>query len=278
MDPLRLRTVLSAVIAAKPDDAADPDPKAEAGRASPPVYRCEGGCNAHVHTRGRFCPVCFDLDALRLRALWLFDAYASVTLAGALSWCRVELPEYAAATAKARAALEGLPEAERPAARELIERARWTRATGSLVILGPTGIGKSKILIALALRVLDYALRVGGDEVVPYASRIRLATGLDLARASAHHKLGDGEPPPILAAKSASLLLIDEIGFESTRYDPDAVRDVIYARYDAGAPTIVTSGCTVAEIEKRYGEAAMRRLWEPGRGRLVDLHPRGAAC
>lgn len=195
---------------------------------------------------------------------------------GALGWCRIGDPAYVAATSKARAIAATLAEPHRAAALDLATTARWSRKTGNLLILGPTGVGKTRILVAIGLRILDAAVEKGDADLVDFAARIAWTTGLDLAEARSRHKLGGGEAPEIARAKKASLLLLDEIGFESRRLDPDAIQNVIYARYHAGLPTIVASGRTTAELEDPrtgYGAAALRRLWEPGRGRLVDLHP-----
>jgi DNA replication protein DnaC len=94
--------------------------------------------------------------------------------------------------------------------------------------------------------------------------------GLALTLAPSQHRLGDGEPPLLATAKGATLLLLDEVGFEMHL---EVIRDVIFHRYERGAPTIVASERTAEELEGRYGAALMRRLWESGRGMLIDLHP-----
>jgi DNA replication protein DnaC len=232
---------------------------------------CASGCGASVARRGDYCDGCAALGRFRHRSMALERAYASVSAGGKMTFCRPGWPEYEAATRKAREAAARLPEpTARERAIEVIDGALWKRTHGNMTILGPTGYGKSKVLRAIGLRVIDLALYGEVDkDRHDFARRVRYAYGLDLARARAASKLGE-EPAAFAEARAASLLLLDEIGFEDQRTDPVAIRDLVYWRYDNGLPTVVTSGSKIAELEARYGEATMRRLWEGGR--LVDLH------
>jgi DNA replication protein DnaC len=169
-----------------------------------------------------------------------------VDLGGTQAWCGAELPDYAAATSGARAAAKAVS----PEALDVIAGARWRRDLGSIVIVGPTGFGKSRVLIAIGLRILDRALRGVSADDLRFAAGLRMVNGLALALAPSQHRLGDGEPPLLATAKGATLLLLDEIGFETHL---EVIRDVIFHRYDRGAPTIVASGRTAEELEGRYG-------------------------
>ncbi|HEX8789315.1 MAG TPA: hypothetical protein VF765_00080, partial [Polyangiaceae bacterium] len=62
----------------------------------------------------------------------------------------------------------------------------------------------------------------------------------------------------------ADLLLLDDLGTECNTAD-NAVPHVIYARYNAGRPTWVTTGITASAVTQRYGEGITRRISEPGR-------------
>jgi DNA replication protein DnaC len=74
-------------------------------------------------------------------------------------------------------------------------------------------------------------------------------------------------------ACDASLLLLDETGYEETKSDGTLIRDILRMRYEVPfyRPTVMASGATVAELNNRYGEAAMSTVWE--RGIIIDLHP-----
>jgi hypothetical protein len=229
---------------------------------------CAGGCNRQVAKRGGYCDDCAAIQQFKLRAFRLLDAHRSLP---DLPWCRIELPEYHAKVALARSVAQRLPDATRGTALATIDKAAWKRDTKALLLLGPTGIGKSKVALAIAHRVLDAALRpsMSADDV-RFAAGVRWANGLDVAHAHAQHRLGGGEPEVIATAKRASLLVLDEIGYEDDRAGSIVVRDLIYARYDASRPTIATSGLTMRELVARYGAATVRRLQELGS--VVDLH------
>lgn len=261
--------------AAAPSDIAAPRRRTE---------WCMNNCNEEVAGHYALCAACAPIVAQRRRGFALEKAYKSICPPdpelcpeGALVWCRPGLDEYVATTEKARNQIQYLPLDERKDAVEIVVGARWKRTHGSLVILGETGIGKSTILAAIGLRLLDLAFAGAlPEDAFRFARRVRWINGIDLGVARAEHALGAGEPKLIMEAKRASLLLLDEIGYENDRYDPHAVRDVLYARSIANMPTIVTSGKTAAELESVYKGALMRRLWEPGRGRVLDLHPRSS--
>lgn len=248
------------------------------------IHYCHNNCGQRVQEQGHRCADCDPIALQRKRANELADAYASICPPdpelcpeGVLTWCRAGLEEYSKSTARARALVSALPVGERQWASDIIVNAVWKRDHGNLILLGETGIGKSKVMAAIGLRLLDYALAGKlPDDAYRFARRIRWVTGLDLGNARAQTALGAGEPPLIAMAKRASLLLLDEGGYENDRFDPRALRDVIYARYDAGLPTILSSGKTCDGLDELYQAAMMRRLWEPGRGRVLDLHPRRA--
>lgn len=240
---------------------------AAASKGPPPVNRCEGGCRTAVPTRHDWCPACGALAGQRAREMQVARARRSVTPDGALEWCRAGTEEYLASVAGARA----LANAEQ---RRLIERAVWTREMGSVLFIGETGIGKSKFLTAVANKVLDLAAATSPADLdrLHFAAGVRRISALDLAQARSQTKFGE-EPAIIRTAKTATLLLLDEVGYEDRKLDPHAIRDVLRARYEPKMmPTIVASGMTYTELEERYGAATLRTL--TGRGVLIDLHPR----
>ncbi len=97
-------------------------------------------------------------------------------------------------------------------------------------------------------------------------------TAANLVVALREHKLGDREADDLRLAKSEPLVCIDDLTWPSAR--DDVTLDVLAARYDAGLPTIVTAGCTKAQLLQRFGDAAVRRMLElrGKKGILVDLN------
>lgn len=253
------------------------------------VHRCEGGCHGVVDRRGGWCPTCAEAGRRRARELEVAVARETWSPGGAMAWCRANDPRYAEATAKAAAAVP------REAAR-LVTQAAWTRDTGSVLLIGPTDFGKTRVLGAIGNRVLDYAIKLGASRPEPkpgedpretaaahrlrvedamrFARGVRYVSALDLGRARSQSKFE--EPEIVRMAKGATLLLLDEVGWEESRFDPSAVRDILRARFDpVWKPTIAASGKTWPELVERYGEPTLRML--TCKGVLIDLHPRKAA-
>lgn len=116
---------------------------------------------------------------------------------------------------------------------------------------GGAGAGKTTLACACLRERLDGGLFMS-------------AIALGLARAQA--RLGDGEPELVERAIAAPLLLLDDVGQEP-KVSTNAVKDVVFARYDADLPTWVTTGLTSQELVALYGDGFLRRI--AGDGALV---------
>lgn len=148
---------------------------------------------------------------------------------------------------------------------------------GGALVVGPTGVGKSAAIACLARRLI---LQWRAPEIDRWPPReaeppVRVAAARDIAKARREAPLG-GEPELLQRANWCSVLLIDDLGWET---DPADVLGVIASRYDAGKPTVVTSGLTLQEFGDRYGAAVLRRIIEAGgkKGRVVNLFGKVAA-
>lgn len=216
----------------------------------PIVHRCEGGCDAPVTRRLDYCSACATKNAAELRVAYLEPAYRSLP-----DWPHARFGPELAKAVKSPAVLDAVD--------------GWRRRQGGLVLLGPTGCGKTTAAVALAYRILD----VARDRALP-AAEMKFAAGMlfvsakDLAVARRESKLGS-MPALERAARGASLLILDELGYE-TRLD-STIDDLADLRYREGLPTIATSGLTEAEFAARYGDAVKRRLFE--RSVVVSVHP-----
>jgi DNA replication protein DnaC len=134
--------------------------------------------------------------------------------------------------------------------------------TSSLLLLGPTGTGKTHIAYA-ALRLLCETPR-----------------RTDWKAISAAALLGDLRPAPgrdteaVLASyTSASLLLLDDLGAaKSSEWVEEVLYRLIDARYNACLPSIfATNVSTPDELTGRLGERTASRLVEMCRGHLITL-------
>ena len=86
---------------------------------------------------------------------------------------------------------------------------------------------------------------------------------MQLGTTRIRHSAGDGTSKLEAACLRAPLLLIDELGGEQKGTN-NAVKDVIFGRYDDDLPTWVTTGFASKEIAAMYGDGALRRLTEDG--------------
>ncbi len=248
-------------------------------------YRCE----KRLPTRSGYCAECTQRSAHEARLQQLQPARQFISHNGALDWCTPTNAEYLRATSKLRGLLEEkarevegevveetlIPRRDRKAAqyRTLANEARLPTATLGALIVGPRRIGKSKLLSAIGLQLLEQASKLDAPEgLVRLAMDMRFINGIALARA-AMDSGGWKNSALYHEACNASILLLDETGYEETKSDQTLLRDVLRIRYEWPnyKPTVMASGATVAELNNRYGEAAMSTVWE--RGIIVDLHP-----
>ena len=155
---------------------------------------------------------------------------------------------------------------------------------GGRLNCGPTGVGKTTALVAVFRSIaagemtLDpecFSFNDGlGAMDEPFWVR---AADLPLARLS--HGLGDGEAELVKDAKRASLLVMDDLGWESRRAGADdVISEVIAHRYDEGRVTWVTTGLRPEQVSEKYGDAFVRRICESGGmpGKVIDVWPKEA--
>lgn len=193
----------------------------------------------------RFCAGCADLDMSERKGAKLKKAWASVPerfrAADQWPWDKVR-----------KAVLDGT--ATRP---------------GNVLFVGKPGAGKTAFACALITRHLRAAEAPGAPWAnVDDAAASRYVTDADLFRAACAHPLGQGDPPLYREMLAAPLLVLDELGYDlEDRRRP--ARDLLFARYDRGRRTIITTGHSQASVESHWGGGAGRRIWT--QSWLVDL-------
>jgi DNA replication protein DnaC len=156
------------------------------------------------------------------------------------------------------------------AGKRLLEAARgWRWGSPSLLLLGPTKVGKSTVAAMLFRALVGRGIEEGGDDW-ERAQAMRWFGAEDLATARRQHPLGKGEAPDVEDACMATLLFIDDAGWDK---DPAVVSEILDARYERMQPTVLTSGKTRHELTDHYGAAVVRRLIESGgkRATVVEV-------
>lgn len=127
--------------------------------------------------------------------------------------------------------------------------------TLSVVLFGPAGVGKSTLAAAL--------LRASATVRNPYGlfSAGLFVDGVALGEVRAQHTLGRGEAELVTRAMRAHTLVIDELG-RARASQWDATVDVIMRRHADESPTIYTTGFSQKELETRFDDGVLRRLFE----------------
>jgi DNA replication protein DnaC len=142
---------------------------------------------------------------------------------------------------------------------------KYDPSDGSVVACGPSGCGKTTALVCMMTRALDEAWAAADPK--HWVARACWTNAHVLARARREHRLGLGDAPLVDNATHASVLVIDELGFEP---QGETLFEVIDSRYCAGLSTIVTTGLHIdpepsgQSLRQRYGDAFVRRLLENG--------------
>jgi DNA replication protein DnaC len=143
----------------------------------------------------------------------------------------------------------------------LLEAARtWRPEAGNLVFLGPTEAGKSSAAAYAFRRLLSLGVNHGGA-VWERAKGMAWFGGDDLANERKAWRLGAGDAPDFTRACRATVLFLDDLSWDR---DPQVASEVLAARYELGAPTLVTSGKTTDELDAQYGTAVTRRITQAG--------------
>lgn len=134
------------------------------------------------------------------------------------------------------------------------------------VFLGPSGVGKSS---AASYAVQRWRAKVGPSTTM--RERVFWLDALEATDAERRYRLGTGDPEQLVDAYTADWLVLDDIGSTTS---PTLVQLVLAKRYQAGLPTIATTGLTRDEFASHVGAATARRVLEFGgrKGVFVDCH------
>ena len=142
-------------------------------------------------------------------------------------------------------------------ARVLRATARWMReGKPGLLLTGAVGTGKSKLLQAISTLITYYT---SGRQCVKIFSAPAIC---ELSRSG-----NDDDVEYYRRLKTYDQLGIDDLGTEpvtvknwGTELSP--IIDILYARYDSGKVTIITTNDGIEKLKEKYGERIHDRLCE----------------
>ena len=155
----------------------------------------------------------------------------------------------------------------RPEVLEVVDA--WNWGAGSRLLCGPTKLGKTTSCGVLVRRLLSVGIRMGGD-AWERAKRIEWFHATDISNARKRHPLGEGEAPEVERAERASLLVLDDLGWD---VEPAPIAELLNERYERETPTIVTTNLSADQVFLRYSEAVTRRIFDAGetKGKIVEF-------
>lgn len=127
----------------------------------------------------------------------------------------------------------------------------FTPESGSILMIGATGLGKTYLSACIARTVADR-----GYSVV-YDTAIRLFSDFETAKFARSVESADASKKYF----SCDLLIIDDLGTEmTTQFTISALYQVVNTRLMEGKPTIVSTNLPASELKQRYSPQIASRL------------------
>lgn len=134
--------------------------------------------------------------------------------------------------------------------------AHFSEHSPSLLLSGPTGVGKTHFSLAIARAAAQKGLQV------VYGSAQMLLHRLERE----HFGRQEGDSEQLLC--SVPLLVLDDLGVEfSSPFYTSSLYHIINSRLLAELPTVISTNLTMKQIKERYGDAIASRIT----GRYVPL-------
>jgi hypothetical protein len=115
---------------------------------------------------------------------------------------------------------------------------------GNLLLIGERDEGKSTAAAVACRRLLRLGVDEGGV-AWSLVRELRWFAATWLEKAIQGHPFGKGICPEMRLATNASLLVLDDLGWEK---DPRTLSPILSARWEAQRPTIITSGLTMNQL------------------------------
>ena len=123
--------------------------------------------------------------------------------------------------------------------------------SGSLLMSGNTGLGKTHLSLAIANALLQRGVHVIYDSI---GSLLHILE-------QEHFGRGDSDSDTLSTVLDCDLLILDDFGTEfRTSFSRSMIYTILNSRMNAGKPMIVNTNLTLGEIREEYGDRVVSRL------------------
>ena len=128
----------------------------------------------------------------------------------------------------------------------------FSPASGSILMLGATGLGKTYLSACIARTVADRGFSVA------YESAIRVFSDFE---AEKFGNRGEEANDPTRRYFACDLLILDDLGTEmTTQFTVSALYQIVNTRMLENKATIISTNLPATELERRYGAQTASRL------------------
>lgn len=129
----------------------------------------------------------------------------------------------------------------------------FTKNSESLFLIGKTGVGKSHLSLSIAKVVIDKGYTVAYGSVLNY---LRIIEKEHFGRSEANNN------DTLQLLINIDLLVLDDLGSEfQTGFYESVIYNIINTRINLGLPTIISSNLTTDELQKRYNDRIISRIF-----------------
>lgn len=122
--------------------------------------------------------------------------------------------------------------------------------SANIFMLGNPGLGKTHLSLSIAKTVLEKGYTVAYDSIINYLNAINRE----------HYGRSDGDTLSTLL--EVDLLVLDDLGSEpENSFYVSTIYNIINTRLNRGLPTIISSNISREEIQSRYNDRIVSRLF-----------------
>jgi DNA replication protein DnaC len=141
-----------------------------------------------------------------------------------------------------------------------------------VVLVGPSGAGKTSIACAMLRAIIDAG--VESDVALRLAEGALFVDSFELVRARLELALGKGEAELVREAFDARVLVLDDVASEPAR--SSVVQEILHERHNRQQRTILTTWADEVALVARYGDGTVRRILEGAQ--VIQLGTKGRAA